>query len=227
MEADLRIIEDFLRVVLEAIATILRSTSGTQVQQCQREGRSVNTGVMWNRLQWVMMGLLSTLCLTFLIKREADPHRRLQETKIFTSSQSSETNPCLPPSSLLVCSQRNPELVYALLQRQEDISRFSSSLAGISGGGGSLSASVSTFSMSSSRHLSLLGPLSAVQEVLTFFNTRLEDAFEEEHRARGGIGKWSPESSEWDVTRYGTMRTGTGCLTMGCNDERADEDPSI
>ena len=102
-------------------------------------------------------------------------------------------------------AQRNAELVYALLQRQEAFDALAATLEqqrqlrlgvgnGSSGGG---SGGVRYRAPLGGDGRGLSGPLSVVREALSFFSKRLEDALAEEQQGGGG----GPTGAEWDVAR--------------------------
>ena len=102
-------------------------------------------------------------------------------------------------------AQRNAELVYALLQRQEAFDALAATLEqqrqlrlgvgnGSSGGG---SGGVRYRAPLGGDGRGLSGPLSVVREALSFFSKRLEDALAEEQQGGGG----GPAGAEWDVAR--------------------------
>jgi len=102
-------------------------------------------------------------------------------------------------AAVLACpggAQRNPELIYALLQRHDMIDALFDALVREQGGGAArLAMGV--------KAESLIQPLKLVCDALSFFGKRVDEAFSEERRAQGSgvAGASLGASSDWDVAR--------------------------
>ena len=103
-------------------------------------------------------------------------------------------------------AQRNPELIYALLQHHEMVDALYGSLVQERHSQGHEGGQIASGIRATT---TLLQPLVQIRDALSFFSKKLEDAHAEDRRSHYGVGASSGgpgggslgASSDWDVAR--------------------------